>query len=89
MSCSGKSYFVRRLIKECLFEVKPKKVYWFYGIYQSEFDNMEGVAFHKGLPETFDHCVDGNHNVIVLDDIQDCVTKSTEVEKLFSRSIME
>ena len=87
MSCSGKTYFVKRLIKENAFDVKPKKIFWFYGIFQNDFESMENVEFFKGLPDSFDHCFDGDPVLIVIDDLQDVATKSTQVENLFCRAM--
>ena len=44
------------------------------------------VELIQGLPEQFDKFGDGvNHNVIIIDDLQDEVSNSKEVEKLFTR----
>ena len=87
MTCSGKSYFVRRLFRENMFNTPPNKIYWYYGIWQKEFDDMEGIEFHEGLPDSFDNCMDGTHNVLVFDDLAECVTKSNIVENLFTRGM--
>ena len=83
----GKSYFMRQLIKQNVFETPPKKIYWFYGIWQDNFEEMENVEFFKGLPDTFDHYFSGEPILIVIDDLQDVVTKSNEVENLFCRGM--
>lgn len=49
------------------------------------FNNKTNIDFHEGLPDSFDHLYDGSHKVIVLDDLQTDVTKSSSVEQLFTR----
>lgn len=82
---SGKSVWLARLLKEKLFAEPPKRVVYCYGVWQSLFDTMENVEFVEGVPASFDEYADGNHNIIILDDLQDEVTNSKEVEHLFTR----
>lgn len=82
---SGKSVWLSRLLSENLFTEPPKRIIYCYGVWQSLFDRMTNVEFVEGLPSSFDNYIDGNHNIIILDDLQDEVTNSKEVEHLFTR----
>jgi hypothetical protein len=53
---SGKTYFLRQLLKEKerMFRPPPSKVMYCYGVWQDLFHEMEtklGVDFHEGLPD--------------------------------------
>lgn len=91
---SGKSYFVKRLLqsKSDMFNPPVNKILYCYGVWQSLYDRMEdddklGIMFNNGLPskETLDSFVDGNHNIIVLDDLMHDVISSKETQDLFTR----
>lgn len=82
---SGKTVWLARLLKENLFTIPPKRVIYCYGVWQSLFDTMKNIDFVEGLPTSFDSYCDGNHNIIIIDDLQDEATKSKEVEYLFTR----
>ena len=56
-----------------------------YGVWQDVFDSMKDIEFHEGLPSTFDEFADGNHNVLIADDLQEDIAKSKEAEHLFTR----
>ena len=84
---SGKTYWLSKVLKHQMFESPPNKINWCYGIWQPFFEHMSHVNFIKGVPESFDEFADGNHNVIILDDLQDEVTNSKSVENLFTRGM--
>ena len=85
VSGSGKTTFLFRLLDENLFDAPPSRIYYFYGTWQPAFNNRENIEFFEGLPQSFENLYDGNHNIIVLDDLQTDVTKSSAVENLFTR----
>ena len=89
---SGKTSLMFKIIqhKDELFSTPPKKIMYCYGVWQSIFDEMEenlGIIFQNGLPSesVIDKFVDGNHNVIILDDLMDQVVQNANVQNLFTR----
>ena len=93
---SGKSFWALRLLreKEDMFTSPPEKVLYCYGIYQPLFDTMEKempfVTFHQGLPSQDmlnDLASPTTCNLVILDDMMDTVTSSTEMENLFVKGI--
>ena len=84
-SGTGKSNFVRRVLENQLFDVKPTKIVYCYGVWNDIFDTYKNVTFVEGLPSSFDEYFDGSHIVIVLDDLQSAVANSGLVESLWTR----
>ena len=90
---SGKTFWTYRLLKFLpgMFESEaPKKVIYCYGVWQPLFDNMErlGVIFQEGLPsaELLDEVAsNGQHNLIVIDDLIDQMVKSPSMELLLTQ----
>ena len=83
---SGKSYFVEKLLreKEWMFEEKPTKILYYYGVWTDSYRGMEkempDIQFQKGLPSLGDlesHAT-GSHTIVVLDDLlrEICQSKS-------------
>ena len=94
-SNSGKTMFARRIINErhSLFEKNPpQKVLYCYGAHQALFYDMEketeNIVFHEGLPteSLIDDYANGEHILIVLDDLMNSVLNSEMAEKLFVQS---
>ena len=82
---SGKSTWVDRLLSNDMFDVKPEHIYYCYGVYQNKFESMPNVTFIQGLPESFQQFAGPNHNLVIIDDLQDEVSSSKPVEQLFTR----
>lgn len=85
---SGKTTFIRKLITNAndMFTSKPNRIVYFYGCYQPIFEEMPEVLFVKGLPDTFEEYFDPlNHNLLIIDDLQDEVAQSKAVENLYTR----
>lgn len=82
---SGKSTWIERFLKSNMFNIEPKHVFYCYGVYQTKFEQMPNVTFIHGLPETFEQFHGSQHNLIVIDDLQDEVANSKAVEQLFTR----
>lgn len=90
---SGKTYFVRRLLKNVLgmFSGEPvSRILYCYGIYQPLFDQMQtdiaNFTLHEGLPGKEQIAdFDGKHSLIVLDDLMHLVGQSSEMELLFTQ----
>lgn len=93
MTGSGKSTWVHKLLrdKEVMFEPKVIKVMYAYGIWQQMYERMEVefpfIQFIQGLPteEEVDEFADGDHHMIVIDDLMQSASKSPQVEFLFTR----
>ncbi len=92
---SGKTTWVKRLLLQLshMFpENPPSRVLYCYAIYQEAFTEMQGMEehleFHEGLPssEFIDNFREtGHHCVIVLDDMMEQISKSRDVQNLFTR----
>ena len=82
---SGKSTWVDKLLANDMFDIKPDKVFYCYGVYQKKFESMPAINFVQGLPESFDDFAGTNHNAVIIDDLQDDVAQSKAVEQLFTR----
>lgn len=89
---AGKSWWVYRLLKcESAFVTKPQKILYCYGQFQELLARMENefpnITMHDGIPstETLQEFADGQHNVVVLDDLQSCVVNSPTMERLFTQ----
>ena len=93
---SGKSFWTFRLLreKENMFSLPPEKVLYCYGIYQPLFEEMEKempfVSFHQGLPDedVLQHLASPTTcNLVILDDLMECVTSSSNMENLFVKGV--
>lgn len=92
---SGKTTWVRKLMKYTreMFEgPSPDNILYCYGIYQNAFDEMEkelpNLTFLHGLPSELDInalCQNGDHNMIIIDDLMHEVVKNGEMERLFTQ----
>ena len=82
---SGKSTWIERFLQQNMFDVKPDKIYYCYGVYQKKFEDMPHVNFIHGLPDSFTQFHGSRHNLIIIDDLQDEVANSKAVEQLFTR----
>ncbi len=83
---SGKTYWVKKLLEGGMYADPPKEVLYCYAIWQPLYDTMN-VRFHKGLPtaEEVESFADGEHKLIVLDDLMDRVCRDPEMELLFTQ----
>lgn len=88
-SQSGKTSFVKRLLehRDVMFSNPPKKVYYFYGVYQKLFDEIKGVEFQHGLPENYEDFADpdGGSVLLIFDDLIQSAVKNSSVERLFTQ----
>ena len=93
---SGKSYWTLRLLreKEFMFSKPPERVLYCYGIYQPLFEMMEKelpfVKFHQGLPgedALKAHSSSIQCNLVILDDLMEQVTSSSDMESLFVKGV--
>ena len=89
---SGKTTFVKKLLEHPeLFEPPPQKILYCYGAWQPLFEDMKStfkdIEFHGGLPdsELITNFVDGNHNIVVLDDLMSDIVKDEDIQQLFTR----
>ena len=90
---SGKTKWVYTFLQQMdyLYETPPRKIMYCYGIYQPLFEEMEQelpqLTLHRGLPTTKDieDFAEGQHDLIVLDDLMHDVLDSKTVELMFTR----
>ena len=95
-TCSGKTSWVFRLLrhKDDMFINLPEKVLYCYTIWQPLFETMEkelvSIKFCNGLPSDEDlHGLSDDRvcNLVILDDLMDSVTMSSEMENLFVKGM--
>ena len=88
-SGSGKTTWLQTLIKHKnkMFDSPPTRILYFYGIWQPLFEDMEkdGVEFFQGLPSQDIENSEGEHCMVILDDLQQQAVNSEFVEKLFTQ----
>ena len=86
---SGKSYFVRRMLRhlEELFYPVPTKIIYCYGEYQNEFDELHpSVELVEEFPSNVNELTRGYDNsLIVLDDLMSECSNDQRVVDLFTR----
>jgi hypothetical protein len=91
---SGKSFWVFRFLRNIrgmYVDDPPIKVMYCYGVYQPLFDEIEktvpGTILHAGLPtqKEIEEFADGEHGLIILDDLQHQVLESRDIELLFTQ----
>ena len=82
---SGKSTWIENFLKQNMFDKRPDKVFYCYGVYQKKFETIPNVEFIHGLPESFNRFYGPHHNLVVIDDLQDEVSNNKSVEQLFTR----
>jgi hypothetical protein len=88
---AGKTQFVYRFLQNLhgLYDDDPpKKVMYCYGVYQEMFDQMEETlpdfTLHPGIPtwSEIEEFSDGQHHLIILDDLLHQVVQSEEMQSL-------
>lgn len=91
---AGKTSWVYKFMQEAAdlyTEHPPVKYLYCYGCYQNTFDKMEqefpNLTLHEGVPsrETIEAFADGEHNVVLLDDLMNEVVKNEHMETLFTQ----
>lgn len=88
-SC-GKTVFVTQLLKSKVISPEPTKVFWFYGIYQPLYDEVQTelghlVSFHQGLPSTpfQDFVSTSQGNLFIFDDLMQEASNDARITELF------
>ena len=90
----GKTTWCKKMIEQShkLFTVPIKKILFCYGMHQDLLEkldsDMENFYLHAGLPTIQDieeFTSDKEHNMIVLDDLQQEMAKDAQMEKLFTQ----
>ena len=87
---SGNTSLLFRILeyKDSIFTIPPEKVLYCYGAWQSLFEAKEkDIDFHLGLPteDEVNNFADGEHNLIILDDLMDSALDSEHIQSLFTR----
>jgi len=92
---SGKTRWVFRLLQHLhgmYTENPPVEILYCYGIYQPLFDEMKRTlphfTLHQGLPspqELDEYTRDGQHRLVILDDLMQQVIKNDQMELLFTQ----
>ncbi|GFQ87444.1 uncharacterized protein TNCT_338131 [Trichonephila clavata] len=76
-SQSGKTYLVRKLISEQVFEVPIKKVVWCYKMFHPWFHEEKNIKFIAGLPTE-----DEKFDLLIIDDLMNSLTN--DVAQIFT-----
>ncbi len=84
---SGKSTWLRKLLKTKNFDEDIGEIHYFYGVWQPEFEQMEkdGVQFHKGLSDVEKLEPKDKTQVIIIDDLQEEACKDLAIQYLFTK----
>jgi energy-coupling factor transporter ATP-binding protein EcfA2 len=84
---SGKSTFVRGLLRNLdLFEVPPRKIYWFYGQHNDSLVDLPSeYELNEGLPESFQGIVP--YSLVVLDDLMHEAKHNVSLTALFTKTV--
>lgn len=85
---TGKTSFIHRLLlTKNAFTQPVHKIIYCYGVYQPLFDVMKkdipNIEFHEGIVQDLDF--DGNHNIVIFDDLVSQIVNSTKVETYFTQ----
>ena len=86
-SGSGKSFFTKRLLDHAheMIHPPPDRILYCYSEYQSLFDEMPNVEFHRGLSEELIKRENlSGHTCLVIDDLADEVDEKL-LERLFTK----
>jgi hypothetical protein len=90
---SGKTCWLFKILKNAkeMFSKPPYKIKYCYGVWQKLFEQMEieipNISFHAGVPsyDQIEEFADGNHNIIILDDLMTECVANQDVANLFTR----
>ena len=88
-SFSGKSEFIYKLIRnsEVLFKKPFDKIYYFYGVWQNNFDGVkENIEFIEGLPTQLfiENLVSSQSSLLIVDDQQQSALNSELIANIFT-----
>lgn len=77
----GKTQWTLKLIKyaSTIIRPPPERIVWCFGVYQKEFEKVDGVEFHEGIPnlDTFDG---SKKTLLILDDLmQETDSRVTQI----------
>ena len=75
-SFSGKSFFLRRVIENKMFDKPIDKIFYCYGTWSRDYDDIKGVTFIQGIPDNFTSMYGPKHNLVCFDDLQDSLTQN-------------
>ena len=82
---SGKSTFTHGLLQDLnIFEIPPKKIYWYYGQFNNELASKPYIT-NKNLPVSFQHIEP--FSIIVLDDLMNEAKNHAGVTALFTKLV--
>ena len=89
-SGSGKSNFVFNLLEnpDQMFTRKLNKIYYFYSVWQELFDicKLENLNFiKKFLLRVLEDITDGNHHLLIIDNLQISALNNGFIANLFTR----
>ena len=88
---SGKTTFTLNLLSylDKMFTEPINKIYYFYGVWQSSFESFAGdkLVYLQELPteERINSLTNGDHNLVIIDDMQITALNDPFVANLFCR----
>uniref|UniRef100_A0A1I8JJM3 Chromo domain-containing protein n=1 Tax=Macrostomum lignano TaxID=282301 RepID=A0A1I8JJM3_9PLAT len=84
---AGKTTFVKHLIqyKDVLFDVKPGRVLWYYGISQAAHSELSSLGVHlqQGFPSSIETALRPN-DLVVFDDLIEETSNSAAMRNVFT-----
>ena len=81
---SGKTEFVKRLIKSNLVSPPPERIIWCYGQWQDGYKDLVGVEMIEGLPDIQMLKSDKSRKLLVCDDLMQAYdSKNDDMNTLF------
>ena len=89
-SMSGKSHFILELLKNrsLCFNPVPVRVVYAYGIWQTAFDNIDGIEFVKGIEGLAGVGFNSSQpSILVVDDLMEELCNNKELSTLFTREM--
>ena len=89
---AGKTWFVKRVIKEKMIEPQPTRIVWIYKETgdKKEFEKLQTdftqVEFLNQIqPELLDNIVSNDNNLVILDDVMSEAAESKSVAQMFTQ----
>ena len=89
-SMSVKSHFILELLKNrsLYFNPVPARVVYAYGIWQTAFDNIDGIEFVKGIEGLAGVGFNSSQpSILVVDDLMEELCNNKELSTLFTREM--
>lgn len=81
---SGKSTWVRNLLKSAIITPQPTRIYWCYGEWQPFYEEIDNVEFIEGLPD-FVLLKNAEPKLLIIDDLMQELKSDKRLIQLFTK----